>query len=124
MSFEETLRRIERKLEKIEAEISEMRRQTLENIMANEKKIISLPDHLRKTAIGLMKVGQGTASDVSRYTNRVRAVESNYLNQLEREGFVKSFRKGRRKIFLLEENLRDELSTKRDILLARNHDGK
>ena len=110
MSLEETLRRIEKKLEKIEAEINKMRHQMFEGIKVNEKPLLSLPDHLRKTAIGLIKVGQGTASDVSRITNRARAVESGYLNQLEREGLVKSFRKGRRKIFSLEENLREKIS--------------
>ena len=107
MNLEETLRRIERKLEKIEVEINEMRRQMLDNIVVDKNRLISLPDHLRKTVIGVMKVGQGTASDICRYTNRARAVESNYLNQLERQGFLKSFRKGRRKIFLLEKSFRE-----------------
>lgn len=112
VSLEETLRRIEKQLEKIAAEISEMRYQMLQSMRMrmNEKQLISLPDHLRKTAIGLTKAGQGTASDVSKYTKRARAVESGYLNQLEREGFAKSYKEGRRKIFFLEENLRDRLS--------------
>lgn len=113
MSLEETLRRIEKKLAKIEAEIKEMRHRMLEGMKVNERPLISLPDHLRKTVMGLLKAGQGTASDVSRYTDRARAVESGYLNQLEREGFVRSFRDGRRKVFLLEEGLRDKLSQSR-----------
>jgi regulator of replication initiation timing len=106
MALEETLRRIEKKLEKIEGEINEMRLQMRNNMIGDERKLSKLPDHLRKTVNGLKKVGQGTASDVCKYTTRARAVESNYLNQLEREGFIKSFRKGRRKIFMFEENLR------------------
>ncbi|UCB60462.1 MAG: transcriptional regulator [Candidatus Bathyarchaeota archaeon] len=113
MPLEETLHRIEVKLERIEAEINKMRHQLLErSTTMDEKKLISLPDHLRKTAIGLVKVGQGTASDVCRHTSRARAVESSYLNQLEREGYVKSFRKGRQKVFHLDAHLKDELSAK------------
>jgi len=110
MSLEETIRKIERKLERIEEELREMRRQMLESMRIDERTLISLPDHLRKTAIGLMKVGQGTATDVSRYTSRARALESAYLNQLEREGYVKSIRDGRHKIFFLEENIKEESS--------------
>ena len=110
MSLEETIRKIEKKLERIEEEISEMRRQMLGSIRIDERSVISLPDHLRKTAIGLFKVGQGTASEVSSYTNRTRALESAYLNQLEREGYVKSMRDGRHKIFFLENNMKHELS--------------
>ena len=111
-SLEETLRRIQMKLEKIEVEVNELKRQMLENTKANEKPLMSLPDHLRKTAMGLFRAARGTASDVGRFTKRARAVESGYLNQLEREGYVKSLRNGRRKIFWLEESLRDELRTR------------
>ncbi len=110
MSLEETIRKIEKKLERIEKEISEMKRQMLKEMRVDERTLVSLPDHLRKTAMGLIRVGQGTASDVSKYTNRTRALESGYLNQLEREGYVKSIRDGKCKIFFLEENAKDELS--------------
>ncbi|UCD96827.1 MAG: transcriptional regulator [Candidatus Bathyarchaeota archaeon] len=99
MSLEETLKRIERKLEKIEAEIMQMRMHLLTGDLAETPTLIDLPDHLRKTAIGLMKIKEGTARDVSQSTKRARAVESGYLNQLERQGFVKSFRRGRNKVF-------------------------
>jgi hypothetical protein len=108
MSLEETLRRIERKLERIAAEINDLKAQMLEGMKTDDRRLVSLPDHLRKTAIGLGRVGQGTADDVSRYTSRARAVESGYLNQLERQGFVRSRRVGRRKIFSLQENGREE----------------
>jgi DNA-binding transcriptional ArsR family regulator len=110
MTLEETMRRIERKLEKIEADINEMKSQLLESTKPNGRPLFALPDHLRKTVVGLLKAGQGTASDVSKLTGRARAVESGYLNQLERQGFVRSFRDGRRKIFSLHENLSDRIS--------------
>jgi len=106
MSFEETLKRIERKLEKIEIEIKEIRQHILENNTVITKSLISLPDHLRKTARELFRIRQGTASDICKYTKRARAVESGYLNQLERQGFITSFRNGRRKVFLIENDLR------------------
>jgi DNA-binding transcriptional ArsR family regulator len=108
MRLEETLRRIERKLEKIEAELTELKAQTAKGMVANDRQLISLPDHLRKTALGLRRVGEGSAVDVSRCTNRARAVESNYLNQLERQGLVRSRRVGRRKIFSLQEDPRNQ----------------
>jgi DNA-binding transcriptional ArsR family regulator len=109
MKLEETMRRIERKLEKIEADINEMKSRMLESPKPNGRPLFSLPDHLHKTAIGLMKARQGTASDVSKFTGRARAVESGYLNQLERQGLVRSFRDGRRKIFSLQENLSNRI---------------
>lgn len=105
MSVEETLKRIEKKLEKIEIELKEISRQMLEPDIVGSKSLIELPDHLRKTAMGLMRIGQGTASDVSRRTGRARAVESGYLNQLERQGYVRSFRKSRQKFFSIESEL-------------------
>ena len=99
MSLEETLKRIEKKLEKIETEIMQMRLHLLAGNTIETPSLIELPDHLRKTAMGLLKIKEGTARDVSRSTKRARAVESGYLNQLERQGFVTSFRRGRSKVF-------------------------
>ena len=112
MSFEETLKRIETKLERIETEIKGIRQYMLESNAVKANSLVALPDHMRKTAMGLMRIGRGTASDVSKHTKRARAVESGYLNQLEREGFITSFRKGRRKIFLIESDLRIKTETK------------
>ena len=108
MSLDETLRRIERQLERMEAEIQELKSQMLEETKAEDRRLVALPDHLRKTALGLLKVGQGTADDVSRYTHRARAVESGYLNQLERQGLVQSRRIGRRKVFSLHGKLKEK----------------
>ena len=83
----------------------------LENTTTPSQLLIDLPDHLRRTTMGLIKIGRGTASDVSKYTGRARAVESGYLNQLERQGFVRSFRKSRRKIFSIESELRIKQET-------------
>jgi len=64
--------------------------------------LLSLPDHLRKTAVTLCKLGQATAEEVAQQTKRARAVESAYLNQLMLMGYVKKERKGRKAYFYVE----------------------
>lgn len=64
--------------------------------------LLTLPDHLRKSALGLSTLGEGTATDLSKETGRVRAVESDYLNQLVAMGLVKKKRKGRDVYFYVE----------------------
>ncbi|MCS7131736.1 MAG: helix-turn-helix domain-containing protein [Hadesarchaea archaeon] len=61
--------------------------------------LLSLPDHLRKTALALIKLGRGTAEDVAKETGRARAIESAYLNQLVRMGYLKREREGKRVYF-------------------------
>jgi hypothetical protein len=64
--------------------------------------LLSLPDHLRKTAIAVSRSGKATANDVAKETKRARAVESNYLNQLVMMGHLKRERKGRKVLFFIE----------------------
>lgn len=66
--------------------------------------LLSLPDHLRKTALTLIKFGRAMADDVAKETGRARAIESAYLNQLVRMGYVWRGRVGRRVYFSVEEN--------------------
>jgi predicted transcriptional regulator len=64
--------------------------------------LLSLPDHLRKTAVSLCKVGEATADEVAEQTKRARAVESGYLNQLVIMGYLKKERRGRKAYFYVE----------------------
>jgi predicted transcriptional regulator len=64
--------------------------------------LLSLPDHLRKTAVTLCKLDHATADEVSNQTKRARAVESGYLNQLVLMGYVKKERRGRKAYFYVE----------------------
>ncbi len=64
--------------------------------------LLSLPDHLRKSALALATLGEATATDLSKETSRVRAVESDYLNQLVSMGLIKKKRKGRDVYFYIE----------------------
>lgn len=64
--------------------------------------LLSLPDHLRKTAITICKLEQATAEEVAEQTKRARAVESSYLNQLVMMGYLKKERRGRKAYFYVE----------------------
>jgi hypothetical protein len=54
----------------------------------SDGKLLLLPDHLRKSYLTVLSKGECNATDVSNLTGRCRAVESNYLNQLARMGWL------------------------------------
>lgn len=56
--------------------------------------LLRLPDHLRKTMMVLAKLVRARAEDIAKITGRARAVESSYLNQLVRMGYIKKEREG------------------------------
>ena len=64
--------------------------------------LLSMPDHLRKTAMSICRCGRATAEEISGQTTRARAVESAYLNQLVLMGYLKKERKGRKAYFFIE----------------------
>jgi len=64
--------------------------------------LLSLPDHLRKTAITICKLEQATAEEVAEQTKRAKTVESSYLNQLVVMGYLKRERRGRKTYFFVE----------------------
>ena len=65
--------------------------------------LLYLPDHLRKTALAISELKEATATEVSEKTGRVRAAESDYLNQLVSQGHLKKKRKGHDVYFYIEE---------------------
>jgi len=64
--------------------------------------LLSLPGGLRKTVMACYKLGEATAVDLSRETERLRAVESACANQLVRMGFLSKRRDGRKVYFFVE----------------------
>lgn len=64
--------------------------------------LLSMPDHLRKTAMTVCRLGRATAEEIAQQTHRARAVESAYLNQLVIMGYLKKERKGRKAYFYIE----------------------
>ncbi len=73
-------------------------------------KLLSLPDHLRRTATTLFEIGPATADEIARKTSKERAVESNYLNQLVRMKHVKKYREGRKVYFCTNESIKSSNS--------------
>ena len=71
----------------------------VEGLALSPSTLLSLPDHLRKTAIIVCQLGEASAVDVAARSGRARAAESDYLNQLARMGILKKKRKGRESYF-------------------------
>jgi len=61
-------------------------------------RLMELPNHLRETMLAVIALGEATATDVSGQTGKSRSSESDYLNQLERMGYLKR-RYSTRKIY-------------------------
>ncbi len=79
------LQQIRYRLDDIEAVIAGWNPRPLE---ISESQLFSLPDHLRKTYLTVMSKGECNATEVSNLSGRCRAMESNYLNQLARMGWL------------------------------------
>jgi hypothetical protein len=73
--------------------------QPLQDASLDVMTLLSMPDHLRKTAMTICRCGRATAEEIAHQTNRARAVESAYLNQLVIMGYLKKERKGRKAYF-------------------------
>jgi hypothetical protein len=79
------LQNIRHRLDDIENRFSNWHPQPL-NI--SESELFSLPDNLRKTYLVVASKGECSATQVSNLTGRSRAIESSYLNQLARMGWL------------------------------------
>jgi predicted transcriptional regulator len=99
-SINETLLHIKQQLDTLQSQQSRPEPNDYEGL--DVMLLLSLPDHLRKTAMILIKHGEATAGDVAKESGRARAVESGYLNQLLVMGHVKKHRKGRQVYFSVE----------------------
>lgn len=79
---------------------------TLPDASLDVMTLLSMPDHLRKTAMTICRCGRATAEEISEATTRARAVESAYLNQLVIMGYLKKERKGRKAYFFIDPEAR------------------
>jgi hypothetical protein len=109
------LEKIEENLEKLNAKM-EIMIELQKNTGGNSQKavlalpdapldvmtLLSMPDHLRKTAMSICRSGRATAEETAEQTTRARAVESAYLNQLVFMGYLKKERKGRKAYFYVD----------------------
>lgn len=86
------LEQIRFRLDDIEAAVSSVIPPPLK---ISESDLLLLPDHLRKTYITVASTGEkgeSSATEVANLTGRCRALESNYLNQLARMGWLMKHR--------------------------------
>lgn len=102
----ENLEELSRKLDRI-IEMQESSKPIAKAMASGEMPLdvdtlLSLPDHLRKTAMAVCALGEATATQVAAETSRARAAESDYLNQLVSLGLLKKKRKGRDVYFYIE----------------------
>lgn len=104
MKIKESLERLNEKMEVLIEVQRHGRRESAADLpdVLDVMTLLSLPDHLRKTAVTLCKLGEATADEVAEQTKRARAVESGYLNQLVLMGYLKKERKGRKAYFSVE----------------------
>ena len=108
------LEKIEESLERLNAKmevIIEIQRNTgegarssvmLPDASLDVMTLLSMPDHLRKTAMAICRCGRATAEEIAEQTSRARAVESAYLNQLVIMGYLKKERSGRKAYFYID----------------------
>jgi len=98
----ESLERLNEKME-VMIELQKHGKQDMQPMSADAPldvmTLLSMPDHLRKTAMTICRSGRATAEEIAQQTNRARAVESAYLNQLVIMGYLKKERKGRKAYF-------------------------
>ncbi len=84
--------------------------------------LLSMPDHLRKTAMAICRCGRATAEEIAEQTRRARAVESAYLNQLVIMGYLKKERKGRKAYFYVDRETQG-LKTMSKIIAVHSYKG-
>jgi len=63
------------------------------------KEFLTLPSSLQKTMLAVQELEEAMATEVAEKTGRVRSVETIYLNQLARLGYLTRIRKSRRIYF-------------------------
>lgn len=103
------MRRIERKIDVLVKSVEKGRVPKLKEVEGitealDVMTLLSLPDHLRKSALTIVKLKRAMAEDVARETGRARAIESAYLNQLVRMGYLERMRDGKRVYFMVKGN--------------------
>ncbi len=97
----DTVKRIERFLYSIAPSKTQLLKDIrVVNLSLDQQRIIlNLPAHMQKTAVPMLDGKARTADDLSLITSRNRAMESAYLNQLERMGLVEKSWAGKHTIF-------------------------
>jgi hypothetical protein len=109
---------IRHRLDDIERMFSNQRPQPLH---IPESMLLSLPDNLRKTYLIVVSEGECSASRVSVLSGRSRAIESSYLNQLVRMGWLTKRRRSKTLQFGTVQRLREESAKVNAQVLLQAH---
>lgn len=112
---------IRHRLDDIERMFSNQRPQPLHVF---ESMLLSLPDHLRKTYLTVASEGECSATRVSNLTGRCRAIESSYLNQLVRMGWLTKHRSSKTLQFRIIQRSKEDhrlVNTERVFADSRQH---
>jgi len=100
---EKRLAEIERRLEALERTVASMNLRSqgaLPQSAVGVKELLALPDALRRTLLSLEELREATAEEVAKKSGRTRGIETIYLNQLVRMGYVTRTKRGRKIYFL------------------------
>lgn len=97
----ERIRKIEERLDALEKMIKAVGISLAENPpqSINLRDLLALPSSLQKSMLAVQEFREATASKVAEKTGRDRTVETIYLNQLMRLGYLSKERRGRRIYF-------------------------
>jgi hypothetical protein len=102
------MREIRYRLDDIEKSFSNWKPLPLE---ISPSELFLLPDHLRRTYMVVASRGECNAARISNLTGRCRAVESSYLNQLVRMGWLRKRRDSKTLYFrLVSDKLLNEMA--------------
>jgi len=103
--IDERLKTLNEKIDRINRRLdSNSRLQTITTRTAglDVEVLLSLPSHLRKTAISICRLGEATSAEVAKDTGRARAAESDYLNQLVSMDYLGKKRIDRKVVFYVK----------------------
>lgn len=96
----ERIKRIEERLDALELAVKTMEASPARKASPTLiKEFLTLPSSLQKTLLAVQELGEAMATEVAEKTGRVRSVETIYLNQLTRLGYLTRIRKSRRVYF-------------------------
>lgn len=97
----ERISRIEKRLDALEKMVkiigTPLTKASVTSIKLDD--LLSLSGSLQKTMLAIQELEEATAAQVSVKTRRARSVETIYLNQLTRLGYLTKDRKGRKVYF-------------------------
>ena len=93
----EKLKELERRVEVLERALG--RPGERPGLHMSVQELLNLPDSLRRTMLAVNELKEATAEEVAAKSERTRSVETIYLNQLVRMGYLTRTKKKRKVYF-------------------------